>query len=90
VDGLEEGGIGNGQLFQGWCEQHQHEAIEAITDKHNSKGERLMEHMTQLDDLQKVTIGELMSFFGGPKALRESEPAFNTAKLAVASLSAVE
>ena len=42
-----------------------------------------------LDQLQDTTVGELIGFFQGPKALRDSEPAVTTAKLAVASLSAV-
>lgn len=45
--------------------------------------------MSNLNELQNVTVDELIGFFTGPKAVRDSERSVNAAKLAVASLSAV-
>jgi len=42
-----------------------------------------------LEKLQEVTTKELIGFFDGPKAVRESKDALNAARLAVSTLSAV-
>jgi len=44
---------------------------------------------SEVEKLQSVTVGELINFFEGPKAIRKSEPAVNAARLALGSLSAV-
>lgn len=45
--------------------------------------------MDQMEELKDVVTKELIEFFTGPKAVRDSDRGVNTAKLAVASLSAV-
>ena len=42
-----------------------------------------------LDELQFVSIAELLDFFKGPKAIRDSKPAVDAVRLAVSALSAV-
>ncbi len=45
--------------------------------------------MTQLDELQKVSIKEIIEFFKGGQAARESKKAKEGASLAIRSLAAV-
>jgi len=45
--------------------------------------------MSKVEQLQEVAIDELLSFFGGPKAVRESKKAVIAVNLAVRSLAAV-
>ena len=44
---------------------------------------------SSIDDLESAAISELLKFFNGPSAVRESSKAINGARLALGSLSAI-